>query len=168
MVGDRLNTDIEFGKNGGLATLLVLTGKAVSFAHSLPAQLTSSAGARYHESIRNHWAKRIADHPRLRDELTWGLQRYHLMRASGREVIMIEAVDRGMYVRHTLDGRSQCLRCHPQSRRTRFETDQLFGLFDLFFLELCRALSSWRSASSPISTSSLRLLTSRAHMEPRI
>lgn len=26
MVGDRLNTDIEFGKNGGLATLLVLTG----------------------------------------------------------------------------------------------------------------------------------------------
>ena len=26
MVGDRLNTDIEFGKAGGLATLLVLTG----------------------------------------------------------------------------------------------------------------------------------------------
>lgn len=26
MVGDRLNTDIEFGKNGGLSTLLVLTG----------------------------------------------------------------------------------------------------------------------------------------------
>ncbi|KAI0287187.1 HAD-like domain-containing protein [Russula brevipes] len=26
MVGDRLNTDIEFGKMGGLATLLVLTG----------------------------------------------------------------------------------------------------------------------------------------------
>jgi len=26
MVGDRLNTDIEFGKNGGLATLLVLSG----------------------------------------------------------------------------------------------------------------------------------------------
>ncbi|KAF5339166.1 hypothetical protein D9611_011158 [Ephemerocybe angulata] len=26
MVGDRLNTDIEFGKHGGLATLLVLTG----------------------------------------------------------------------------------------------------------------------------------------------
>jgi len=26
MVGDRLSTDILFGKNGGLATLLVLTG----------------------------------------------------------------------------------------------------------------------------------------------
>jgi len=26
MVGDRLNTDIQFGKDGGLATLLVLTG----------------------------------------------------------------------------------------------------------------------------------------------
>lgn len=26
MVGDRLNTDIKFGNNGGLATLMVLTG----------------------------------------------------------------------------------------------------------------------------------------------
>jgi len=26
MVGDRLDTDIAFGKNGGLTTLLVLTG----------------------------------------------------------------------------------------------------------------------------------------------
>jgi ribonucleotide monophosphatase NagD (HAD superfamily) len=26
MVGDRLNTDIAFGRNGGMKTLLVLTG----------------------------------------------------------------------------------------------------------------------------------------------
>ena len=31
MIGDRLNTDIEFGKAGGLATLLVLTGKSNAF-----------------------------------------------------------------------------------------------------------------------------------------
>lgn len=30
MIGDRLNTDIQFGKAGGLATLLVLTGTVVS------------------------------------------------------------------------------------------------------------------------------------------
>jgi hypothetical protein len=30
MVGDRLNTDIQFGKSGGLATLLVLTGAVIA------------------------------------------------------------------------------------------------------------------------------------------
>jgi ribonucleotide monophosphatase NagD (HAD superfamily) len=30
MVGDRLSTDIKFGKAGGLATMLVLTGMGVS------------------------------------------------------------------------------------------------------------------------------------------
>ena len=29
MVGDRLNTDIAFGQEGGLSTLLVLTGEVV-------------------------------------------------------------------------------------------------------------------------------------------
>ena len=29
MIGDRLNTDIEFGKSGGLATLLVMTGMSL-------------------------------------------------------------------------------------------------------------------------------------------
>ena len=35
MVGDRLSTDIQFGKSGGLATLLVLTGAGVfpAFGH---------------------------------------------------------------------------------------------------------------------------------------
>lgn len=42
MVGDRLNTDIEFGKAGGLATLLVLTGTPVrSFRVRISADLRS-------------------------------------------------------------------------------------------------------------------------------
>ena len=42
MFGDRLDTDIQFGKNGGISTLLVLTG-ATSFSISLePAQLHRS------------------------------------------------------------------------------------------------------------------------------
>ena len=38
MIGDRLDTDIQFGKNGGVSTLLVLTGAASFFAFFQPAQ----------------------------------------------------------------------------------------------------------------------------------
>ncbi|EJD51795.1 p-nitrophenyl phosphatase [Auricularia subglabra TFB-10046 SS5] len=50
MVGDRLETDIEFGQNGGISTLLVLTGVAQESditgpnATTVPEYLTSSIG----------------------------------------------------------------------------------------------------------------------------
>ncbi|KAA1474622.1 2-phosphoglycolate phosphatase [Dentipellis sp. KUC8613] len=51
MVGDRLNTDIQFGKGGGLATLLVLTGiasekdlKGPTPPIAIPDYVTSSIG----------------------------------------------------------------------------------------------------------------------------
>ncbi|EMD36951.1 hypothetical protein CERSUDRAFT_83978 [Gelatoporia subvermispora B] len=51
MVGDRLNTDIEFGKAGGLATLLVLTGitqeseiTGPNASHTVPDYVTNSIG----------------------------------------------------------------------------------------------------------------------------
>ena len=37
MIGDRLDTDIQFGKNGGLSTLLVLTGGPLAFFFLKPA-----------------------------------------------------------------------------------------------------------------------------------
>jgi histidinol phosphatase-like enzyme len=33
MIGDRLDTDISFGINGGISTLLVLTGKILNFIY---------------------------------------------------------------------------------------------------------------------------------------
>jgi ribonucleotide monophosphatase NagD (HAD superfamily) len=48
MVGDRLNTDIQFGNDGGLATLLVLTG-----AYIFPALNHLSRGP--HLVVRCHF-----------------------------------------------------------------------------------------------------------------
>lgn len=80
MVGDRLNTDIEFGKNGGLATLLVLTGKL--FARD-PLHRPNCAGtslpnlrvARNHERSRDYRAQCVPDRSRLRDGLSGRLWR---------------------------------------------------------------------------------------------
>ncbi len=37
MVGDRLDTDVMFGKNGGLATMLVLSGQSVPLCGTMRA-----------------------------------------------------------------------------------------------------------------------------------
>jgi 4-nitrophenyl phosphatase len=51
MVGDRLNTDIQFGKNGGLATLLVLTGACVYLSCPQPSVLIWLSGITSEESL---------------------------------------------------------------------------------------------------------------------
>jgi ribonucleotide monophosphatase NagD (HAD superfamily) len=47
MVGDRLDTDIQFGKSGGLATLLVLTG-AMSRSPDRLLRCSHNLVVRYH------------------------------------------------------------------------------------------------------------------------
>jgi len=71
MIGDRLDTDILFGKNGGLTTLLVMTG-----TQKLPLQLShfphNSLGCRSHQRIRYNGPQRLIYRSGLRDELDRG------------------------------------------------------------------------------------------------
>ena len=41
MVGDRLNTDIQFGSEGGISTLLVLTGEYLSSVKGFTITITT-------------------------------------------------------------------------------------------------------------------------------
>ncbi|KAJ1981083.1 hypothetical protein H4R33_005320 [Dimargaris cristalligena] len=54
MVGDRLDTDIQFGINGGISTLLVLSG--VTYEHQLHTENPSSVPTYYMDSL-GHLAK---------------------------------------------------------------------------------------------------------------
>lgn len=77
MIGDRLNTDIEFGKNGGLSTLLVLTG-AIARRVSLTDFDTVTSSFRCHQGGRDQRAKPVANRPGLRDQVDWRLLRPYL------------------------------------------------------------------------------------------
>lgn len=72
MVGDRLNTDIEFGKNGGLSTLLVLTGVCVHVVLSYCGRRSLMCRRRYYQGTGSVWPEAIADRARLRDPVNRG------------------------------------------------------------------------------------------------
>lgn len=79
MIGDRLNTDIEFGKAGGLATLLVLTGASragkAKAACAGAGRLAYGESCRHHEGERDYGPQCVAHRARLRDEFDRGLAR---------------------------------------------------------------------------------------------
>lgn len=85
MVGDRLDTDIAFGKLGGLATLLVLTGMLYFAVHY---SALSDKPCRRHYGRRNLWALIQRDCARLCNKLYWRFTRLNVIQdVGGRRII---------------------------------------------------------------------------------
>ena len=61
MIGDRLDTDIQFGKNGGVSTLLVLTGAASSILSLRPAEIFLVSGVTSIEQVTPGHANHVKE-----------------------------------------------------------------------------------------------------------
>ena len=73
MVGDRLNTDILFGKNGGLATLLVLTGSCMVSMTQDYIDL-SAPSIRNHDRRWDNWSRPFSHNSGFCHPNSWRLQ----------------------------------------------------------------------------------------------